>query len=583
MTLVKILPEILSNKIAAGEVVERPASVVKELVENALDAQSTQIHVEVEKGGRSLIRVSDNGSGMSHDDALLSIERYATSKIYTDKDLFSIRTLGFRGEALPSIAAVSRFSMITRDAPSAAGTQIRVEGGRIGSVSETGAPIGTMIAVKDLFFNIPVRRKFLKTVDTEMGHIADTLSRIAMGHPGCRFKLTHNGRDIFNWAPASDPLNRTVDILGDALRGDLLSLDCRKNGVGIQGWVASHRHSRNTAVGIYLYVNRRFVRDKVITHGLFEGFSGRLMKGKYPVAVIFITVAPDLVDVNVHPTKHEVRFADHKTVHDLVSQAVAGALKSGEKTSFPVHLPESRPVGNRPHQSIRHLPTLSRSVESGSEYSRKPVPLFPEVREQQPLWQNRLFSDMRIVGQIHNTYLVCESPDGCVLIDQHAAHERIMYEKIKNRASDRPVSGQKLLMPEIIELGIRESTVLNDLIPELNRSGWEIEPFGGESFAVKAVPGIMAEIDILPVIREMVDKVVEMGFAADLENAVEESRKIMACHSAVRARQSLSVKEGEALLEQLDACENPSNCPHGRPTWIRWSKSELEKLFRRIT
>jgi DNA mismatch repair protein MutL len=588
MGTIRILPEMLSNKIAAGEVVERPASVVKELVENALDAGSTSIQVEVEKGGRSLVRISDNGAGMARDDALLALERYATSKIYTDRDLFSIQTLGFRGEALPSIASVSRLSIVTRDTASVSGTRIVVEGGKIMEVSDTGAPVGTMITVKDLFYNTPARRKFLKTIPTEMGHISDMVIRMALAHPGIRIKLTHNGQGIHQWSATGDPGQRVMDVLGKDLQGDLLPVDGSMNGVTVKGWVASDRDCRTTARGIYVYVNQRFVRDKTISHALFEGFTGRLMKGKFPVATLFVTLAPDQVDVNVHPTKHEVRFADARSVHGAVVRAVALALRhpdqilSPKPSMFEIPRDFSRP--SMPERPPFSQPVLSQKTEPKEFQPAGKTMEFEsgEIREQTRLWEKGFFSDLRIVGQIHNTYMVCEDSEGCILIDQHAAHERVIFEQIQTRAKDQQVPSQTLLMPEILEPGFREAEILENLIPELAKAGWDLEPFGGGSFAIKAVPSVLAEGEGAPVIREILEKVMELGFATDLESALEESKKIMACHSALRGRQSLTEKHMEKLMEQLDACENPSNCPHGRPTWIRLTRQDLEKRFRRI-
>ncbi|MBT8352354.1 MAG: DNA mismatch repair endonuclease MutL, partial [Deltaproteobacteria bacterium] len=327
MSKIKILPEILSNKIAAGEVVERPASVVKELIENSLDAQSNKIIIEIENGGRSMIRVSDNGVGMNHDDALLSIERYATSKIFTDRDLFSIRTLGFRGEALPSIASVSKFSLVSRDKPSGAGTTIDVEGGRVKKVEQTGAPVGTMITVKQIFYNTPARRKFLKTVQTEMGHIADTVAASALCRSDVNFALYHNSKKVKSWLPTSDPVDRVADILGKDIRPNLYPLDYADGNISVYGQIASPMITRSTFKGVYTYVNGRMVRDRVIRHALMEGYAQRLMKGCFPVAALFINLPFDQLDVNVHPTKNEVRFVRQKEVHDLVKRAVGEILR----------------------------------------------------------------------------------------------------------------------------------------------------------------------------------------------------------------------------------------------------------------
>jgi DNA mismatch repair protein MutL len=436
MAKIKILPEILSNKIAAGEVVERPASVVKELVENALDAGSSRIVVDIEKGGRALIRVSDNGSGMGHDDALLALERYATSKIFKDQDLFAINTLGFRGEALPSIAAVARFKLTTRTAAADTGTEIRVEGGMIKDVGEVGAPAGTMVEVRQLFFNTPARRKFLKTIGTEMGHIGDMVARIALGASGVQFRLTHNGKLVKDWPAASQALDRVVDVLGRDLKDSLHAVEFSDNGLSVGGWIASPRVTRRTSRAIFIYVNGRFVRDRIVQHALFEGYAQRLVKGQFPVAVISIKLPFDAVDVNVHPTKNEVRFARQQVVHEAVRRAVAQKL-------YEVDLPQWRPADHTTRIQAEVAAKVSetfpgefgiRNAEFGKKELNFRTPSFqpdtphhatrnahPESRNPQPvtrdtqlgprtsqpeLWQQKPFGDMRVIGQFHNTYIV---------------------------------------------------------------------------------------------------------------------------------------------------------------------------------
>ncbi len=613
MSQIKILPEILSNKIAAGEVVERPASVVKELVENALDAGSTRVVVEVEKGGRSLIRVSDNGAGMGHDDALLSLERYATSKIFKDQDLFSINTLGFRGEALPSIAAVSRFNLTTRAASADSGTEIVVEGGKIKDVSEVGAPVGTMITVRQLFFNTPARRKFLKTMGTEMGHIADMVARIALGNPAVQLRLTHNDKIVKNWSAAAEKFDRAVDVLGNDLKTSLHAIDFQNEGTIISGWISSPRASRRTSRGIYIYVNGRFVRDRIIQHALFEGYSQRLVKGQFPVAAVFINVPYDAVDVNVHPTKNEVRFARQRDVHEAVRRAVA-------QTLYEVDRPGWGNARSSGHEEFRQQGRVSETIppsfsnlksEIPNPQSKDPQPAtrtsypatgspsfsnpkseisnpqskdsYPATRNSQTaIWQKKRFGDMRIIGQLHNTYIVCESEEGLILIDQHAAHERILFEMFSARSADRRQAVQRLLMPETIELGFREAGVLAKILPDLKELGLEIEPFGGNTFVVKAVPVLLAEREVKPLIIEIVEKIVEVGSAPGLAEVLDKCRMIMACHGAIRANQALSETQIKGLLSQLDGCRNPSHCPHGRPTWIHWEIRSLEKSFKRI-
>ena len=597
MSQIKILPEILSNKIAAGEVVERPSSVAKELVENALDAGSTKIIVEVEKGGRSLVRVADNGIGMNRDDALLAIERYATSKIHNDADLFTISTLGFRGEALPSIAAVSKFCLTSREETAQAGTEIVVEGGTIKKVSDIGAPTGTMVDVKQLFYNTPARRKFLKTVNTEMGHIADTVASIALGWPGVQFRLIHNSKVIKNWTTVSDHADRVVDVLGKGLKDDLHPIEFFSDDITVSGWLSSPGVKRSTSRGIYVYVNNRFVRDRVIQHALFEGYEGRLMKGQFPVAVLFIHVPFDQVDVNVHPTKHEIRFARQKSVHDMVAGAAARALRLADRQEWTTpSFPENRPsVGehriSEPVTRFSHSETEAFGLRDNRFDNRNVFGLWkkqdkddlPRVpAEQEDLWKGKPFGNLRVVGQFHDTYILCESFEGLVLIDQHAAHERVLFEQLKNRSSTAKKAAQKRLVPETVELGYREAKILESLIPDLNDLGLEMEPFGGNTFVIKSVPALLEQREISPLVVEIVEKMAEMGFTPGLEKAIDECLVLMACHGAIRANQKLSDTEMRGLLEQLDQCHHPSNCPHGRPTWIRWSVRKLEKSFKRI-
>jgi DNA mismatch repair protein MutL len=626
MSKIKILPEILSNKIAAGEVVERPASVVKELVENALDADSTRIIIEVENGGRSLIRVSDNGSGMNSDDALLATERYATSKIYKDEDLFAIKTLGFRGEALPSIAAVSKFCLVTRDRTSQAGTEVIVEGGTIKKVSQIGAPLGTMVTVRQLFFNVPARRKFLKTVNTEMGHISDTVSSMALGRPDIQFRLTHNGKEIKNWSATSDDVSRVLDVLGKDIKNNLYKIEFTSDFLTVHGWISSPRITRSTSRGIYLYVNRRVVRNRIIQHALFQGYGSRLMKGQFPVAVIFIHVPSDQLDVNVHPTKHEVKFAQQKKIHDAVSGVVAESLCLADQPQWrPKRFPEPDPmdVNSRvsetmPHFSIpkeeistRHsresgISAISPADKSASlrpaSSTQYPVssiqhpassiqqpasPWKQDVRftttsSQTKLWARKRFGDLKVIGQVHDTYILCESTEGLVLIDQHAAHERILFDQLKNRSQASKKSAQKLLIPETLDLGYREAKILEELLPDLNELGLEIEPFGGNTFVVKSVPSLLENKEVKPLVLEIVEKIAQVGFTPGLEKVMDQCLILMACHGAIRANQKLSDQQIKGLLEQLDQCDQPSNCPHGRPTWISWSIKDLEKSFKRI-
>ena len=580
MSKIRILPENLSNRIAAGEVVERPASVVKELVENALDAGSSRIAIEIESGGRSLIRVSDNGIGMNKDDALLAIERYATSKIYKNEDLFSIKSLGFRGEALPSIASVSKFFLVTRDKASDAGVEIIVHGGKIKKVSQIGAPTGSMVTVKQLFFNVPARRKFLKSVNTEFGHIADIISSIGLGRPDVKFLLNHNGRVVKGWPVASDPFDRVVDVLGSGLKEDLRRIEFDNDNIFVSGWISSPRVDRTTSRGIYVYVNGRFVRDRVVQHALFEGYEQRMMKGRFPVAVLFINLPHDRVDVNVHPTKQEVRFAEQNTVHEAVKEAVKRGLEITERARWSAgSLPMQEKLSvSEPVAGYTSFPASFSDTDIHADTQAEAIP----VVKQTQIWDKKSFGDLNVIGRFHNTYIVCESDKELVIIDQHAAHERIVYEQLKSSSIAAKGGSQQLLVPETVDLGYKEAAILEKLIPDLKKTGLEIEPFGSGVFVVKAVPAVLVGMEIRPLVIEITEKIAETGFGPGIEKAIDKCLILMACHGAIRANQPLSDKEMKGLLDQLDKCKNPSHCPHGRPTWIRWSKGFLEREFKRV-
>ncbi|MFP4650777.1 MAG: DNA mismatch repair endonuclease MutL [Desulfobacterales bacterium] len=596
MASIHILPEILSNQIAAGEVVERPASVVKELLENAIDAGSDRIYTEIEKGGRSLIRVSDNGAGMSHDDALLAIERYATSKISAESDLAAIRSLGFRGEALPSIAAVSRFCLISRDAASEAATEIRVDGGRIKAVNQTGAPVGTMVSAGDLFYNTPARRKFLKTVNTEMGHITETIACIALSRPHIHFRLDHNKKTVKNWPKAADAIERTADVLGNELQDLLYPLKHSNTAAGVSGLIADPSVTRSGTSKIYVFVNGRFVRDRGIIYALCEGLRGRLMKGRFPVAAVFLDVPAAEVDVNVHPAKQEVRFLKQKQVIEAVRAAAEKALSAGQTAAVKKPGRQSiRPPWEDEILEDQQQTAAAMVSEPSAGYGASQNPAvnkdyrsdFQSAKKQDPQVQEELFapvffSGAVIIGQFQNTYIVCEKSGELVLVDQHAAHERIVYERLqKIRKGGNPRSAQRLLMPETVELGYRQAPAMQELLPELNSMGFEIEHFGGETFAVKSVPAELAERQVAPLIADIAEAAESTGGAAGMPDPIEQCIIVMACHGAIRANQSLSQQEMSSLLKQLDACENPFNCPHGRPTMVRWSVGFLEKSFKR--
>lgn len=608
MARITILPEILSNKIAAGEVVERPASVVKELVENAIDAGAGRITVAVERGGRSLIRVADDGCGMNRDDALLSLERYATSKLADESDLFSIRTLGFRGEALPSIASVSEFTLVSRPAADDAGTEIIVSGGKIRDVRAAGAPAGTMIEVRRLFFNTPARRKFLKAEATEMAHIADTVAAFALCRHDIHFQLQHNGKTVKNWPRTTDHADRIAAVLGRETGQGLHPVSFAREPVGIRGWISSPAVTRRTSKRIYLFVNGRFIQDRGLQYALFQGYRGRLVKGNFPVAALFVQVPFDRVDVNVHPTKSTVKFADQRRVYETVHQAVAAAWESRSlpPRTFPGQ--GRRPVGRDPadvlpgvadrvaawpgpgkQTRLAFSPPADRFPPPASDPPAGPAPPGPvpppAPAAEQPAGpdngQKPYFSSLTIVGQFHNTYIAAESEGELILIDQHAAHERIAFEQLQKRSRARRPASQGLLVPETVELTHQEAAALESLREEFARVGLVVEPFGQSTFVVKAVPDLLADVNVIPLVEELAARLAETGLAPTMASRLEECLHVMACHSAVRANQRLSDEEMRVLLERLDACENPWHCPHGRPTSISWPLPEIERSFKR--
>ncbi|MFP4474397.1 MAG: DNA mismatch repair endonuclease MutL [Desulfatibacillaceae bacterium] len=619
MTRIRILPEILSNKIAAGEVVERPASVLKELVENSLDAGAGRVVVEVEKGGRNLVRVSDNGVGMEQDDAILALERYATSKLASDEELFAIRTLGFRGEALPSIASVSRFTLVTRPGTQPHATEIVVEGGKIKSVRDTGAPVGTTVTVHNLFFNTPARRKFMKTVGTEFGHVADTLSSIALGHPGVHFSLSHGGKSVFSWPATEDSRARVLAVLGRDMEGSLYPVALENDFVRATGWLAGPDSARSNTRGLYTYVNGRFVRDRVLAHAATSGYGNRLMKGRYPVAVLFVEVPRDEVDVNVHPAKAQVRFARQDAVHDGIARAVDEALGEALRKSWGAA--RGNVAWERDAGAVLEAPVVARTYEpaenrdepepAGDAGPKPPPPAEepaarqvpagraaraparereawgsepPPCREQEqtPLsWTPAQAPELRVIGQMKNSYILCESGEGLLCVDQHAAHERVLFEQYKRALAENKVEVQALLIPEQFELSHGDAETLDALLPGLADGGLEIERFSGRTFVIKACPAFLGDRELYPLVLEMVERVSESGALARLAEALDECLILVACHGAVRARQSLSSREMEELLASLSACDNPSQCPHGRPTWISLTLTEIHRRFRR--
>jgi DNA mismatch repair protein MutL len=455
-----------------------------------------------------------------------------------------------------------------------------------------------MVTVKKIFFNTPARRKFLKTVNTELGHIVDTVSRTALGQPDIQFKLIHNGRPLKQWHVVSDPGERVVDVLGAELRNRIHPISWKKEGMTLSGWIGDPLMVRKTSRHIYVYVNNRFVKDRVVQHALVAGYSQRLVKGQFPVAVLFIQVPFDQVDVNVHPAKNEVRFAAQKWVHDTVQFTVSKVLSRIDRPTWPsAGLNDQNSQKHQISEKAQGFNGFTETMSTKKSTSTQGVGWYPRDEDkpkhsedrklnqsspdQAQLWERRFFSDLSVMGQIFGTYVICRSVEGLVLIDQHAAHERVLYEKMKQKKEAPGKASQRLLVPETLEFGFREARILETLIPEFKVFGLDIEPFGGQSYVIKAVPAFLSGGPVGEMIKGMVEKMISLGFSSRLEEALDESRKLLACHGAIRAGQNLTDEHIKALLKQLDACENPSHCPHGRPTWIEWKKGELEKLFKR--
>jgi DNA mismatch repair protein MutL len=601
-TRIKILPENLTNKIAAGEVVERPASVVKELVENALDAGCSEVVVEIEAGGRRLIKVSDTGCGMSREDALLALERHATSKIASDSDLFSLATLGFRGEALPSIASVSRFTLASRESGELEGTEIYAEGGRIKEVKSCGMAEGTVISVRNLFFNTPARLKFMKSSDTESGHVGDLLTKLAISRPDVRFTYLNDGRTIFR-ALDADLRERVATLLGRALTADLYPLDLQDGPLAVGGLIGKPECNRSAASHLYTYINGRFIKDKVVQHAVLQAYRNFLERGRYPVVALFINIPPDEVDVNVHPTKHEVRFRDQGRVHDAIQAAVESVLRATpwvqKSASLTLAVPQplstasATRVAGVKEALARYTPEKHRQqafiVPPPVPFQRREGIVPPAARVESPFIKSAgppepggYFSSLAIIGQFNAAYILCQEGTDLVIIDQHAAHERVAFERLKAEFAAAGVESQRLLFPETIELSFKEGAVLRENLAGLELLGFSLEEFGGSTRLLNAVPRILSGTDYLRTLRDILEELQSLGRSRTFADALEEILSRIACHSVVRGTHPLSVDEISALFVQMDATEFSSNCPHGRPVLRIVTLPEIERMFKRL-
>lgn len=549
---------------------DRPASVVRELIDNSIDAAADRIFVRIEMGGKGLIKVNDNGVGMSRDDILLCVERYATSKIETASDLFSVKSFGFRGEALPSIASVSRTEIVSRPKDQLAGHRLKIAGGRLISIEETGAPAGTIIEVRNLFYNIPARRKFLRAVRTETDHIIDVFSRIALPFPSIAFKLEDAGKTIIN-LPASDQhIQRLYSLMGRKVAGDMIEVQGGNHDLGISAYLAPPDLSRTRGDRLFVYVNGRNIRDRLVTKAVLEGYGQRLMKGQYPQAAIFIKIDPSKVDVNIHPTKQEVRFHNSRDVFQSIVSIVGKALG---QSFHPYIGPKSQPE-SRFFQ--KEALGISEPVWKYSQTEQSPVvPFKVEERE-----QSLIRETPQVIGQLGNTYILCQVRDGLLMVDQHAAHERIVYENLKKGANNSRVEAQTLLMPFRLELSTKEQRIVLKNRDQLDRLGIELDHFGGNTFLLRSVPAILKNVEWDAFLSELITALEDDKLDDDM--VLDKALTVMACHGAIRAGHPMTSEEIRHLLSELEDMEIPTNCPHGRPIFKQFTYYEIEKMFRRV-
>lgn len=583
---IRILPPEIAEKIAAGEVVERPASVVKELVENSLDAGATDIRVEISEGGRRLIRVADNGHGIPEDEVELAFARHATSKLVTADDLQRIRTLGFRGEALASIAAVSIVTMVTRHKDEAAGTAIRLEDGVVISKERRGMSPGTIITVEHLFHNVPARLKFLRQPATEAAHVHAIVGRYALAFPERRFSLAHGDRVLLQTTGSGDVLEVLSRVYDHETAAQMIPLPSgERQGVRVSGFISQPSLTRSNRTYLTLFLNRRWIHDNGINQAIIQGYHTLLPQGRYPLAVVFLEMPPEWVDVNVHPTKTEVRFADGRRVFRAVMEAVRQALS--EHASVPGFEPRAEPTSwpgwaerrqalisaGRPDvgEDQMSLP-LPRPEPSSVTLRPAPSPPPAQKREALPL--------LRVVGQIGASYIVAEGPDGMYLIDQHAAHERILYEQLMEQRERGEIPVQALLEPLSITLPPVLAAAASEALDDLRKLGFDLEPFGQNAFLLRSVPAILSEHEPRRALEDVLESLESERHS--VAQAQEEALIRVVCkRAAIKAGQALSMAEMQEMIRQLEACRSPRTCPHGRPTMIHISAEQLARGFGR--
>lgn len=597
MASIQVLSTEVANLIAAGEVVERPASVVKELVENALDAGAGSVTVDLQDGGVTRIQVSDDGGGMSPDDLSICILPHATSKISSAEDLAQIATLGFRGEALPSIAAVSRMLITSKPHSAESASCICVDAGKIGSVQPCSAPDGTLVLIENLFANTPARQKFLKTERTEYSHIYDLILRMALANPDVRFVLRHNDRETLCTHTTGDLRGRIAELLGVAVAEQLIPFSENSGEVGICGFAGRPALAKGGSPQTYLAVNGRVVRDRLLMHAVSESYRTMLPRGEYPFCVVSLTMPSDLVDVNVHPAKAEVRFAQSQAIHQLVLHTLRATLQQAPGMAATI---ENSLNPSPPQRSWSAIggPELGHTTGSPLTLNRRggddvvntwPSLRPPQAHSSQPdsdqspsLFAETDVAPLRPLGQLARTYLLYEGPNGdLVAVDQHAAHERLGYLHLKMRFEKSDLAVQRLLIPAVVELAPRAHAAIVEALELLAKCGLEAEDFGGGSVVVKSVPAMLADTDPNTLIRGVAADLAESNTTPSLDAAIDHVLMTMACHRMVRAGDYLSPEEIAVLAKDVMSTPTAERCPHGRPTWVRVPKSEIEKWFSR--
>ncbi|MGR3175202.1 MAG: DNA mismatch repair endonuclease MutL [Candidatus Scalindua sp.] len=612
MPNIKVLPQTVVTKIAAGEVIERPASVLKELIENSIDADATHIEVQLEEGGKKLIKVSDNGIGMDMDDVEIAFLSHATSKLRSDEDLFSINTLGFRGEALPSIGAISQTSIISRTRDTLIGSEIKIEGGNLDNIKEKGAPEGTQIDVHNLFYNTPVRRKFLKSTQTEMAHISEMVTRFALACPNIHFNVTHNSKKTLTFPTAKDLKERIITIYGNEIGKNLIAINLKEPDISIYGYILPPTHNRPNTKMQFIFLNGRYIRDNIIFHAINSAYQNLLMSRRSPIVFLNLQIDSRDVDVNVHPTKIEVRFKNAGLIHDQLYSAIHSALMQTEfhsplqvagrhkqagieaspGTAAGRSAPESSAgVSHRKGESVSLNERKESVMKSMSDFFSKSLdketPYRKDERKQTPVPSSEnegLFKrESRLASyiQVHNSYIVEETADGLNIIDQHALHEIILFHEIWNHIKSSKFAIQKLLIPELIELTPRDFVTIMNLKNEFCTLGLEIEEFGKSTIAVRTHPQILKNLDFHGLIQRVLEEIESDEIKGETDGILRKIAKIMACKGAVKAGQRLSSQEIQSLLERRKDEIVTDFCPHGRPTTLEFKMSELEKQFKR--